>query len=285
MEMDTKPECRELDELLTALRTTFRYTTPAGFAPRRPCCAGLQFKRRLLTIYCHAAREAKRGGAFTPRQWAYFSCQVMRAAEKSGARVHVSGLEHVAGVGGPRVVIGNHMSVLETNVLPCLLLGFGEVAFVIKESLRDYPLFGHIMRAVKAITVTRRNPRADLMQVLQQGTDLLRQGVSVIIFPQATRSDFFIPTEFNTLGIKLAARAGVPAVPLALKTDFFGVGRIWKDMGPINPDKEVFFQFGPPVKVTGHGRAEHAKVLEFQRATLSGWGVEVREGKNGEHDS
>jgi len=49
--------------------------------------------------------------------------------------------------------------------------------------------------------------------------------ISVLIFPQTTRDLRFDPNKFNTLGIKLAKRAKVPVIPVAVKTDAWGMGK------------------------------------------------------------
>ena len=82
---------------------------------------------------------------------------------------------------------------------------------------------------------------------------------------------------FNTLGIKLAARAGVPVVPVAIKTDFQGNGKFIKDMGPIDPQKTLYFKFGGPLAVEGNGRRAHQRVVEFIAENLKAWGGTVRE--------
>ncbi|MBW2177934.1 MAG: hypothetical protein JRH03_13480, partial [Deltaproteobacteria bacterium] len=52
----------------------------------------------------------------------------------------------------------------------------------------------------------------------------LQRNVSVLVFPQTTRGLRFDPDKFNTLGIKLARRAKVPVIPVAVKADAWGVG-------------------------------------------------------------
>jgi len=176
---------------------------------------------------------------------------------------------------GPLVYIANHMSMLDTLVLPCILLAFKEITFVVKESLLNYPVFGSILRAVNPIAVTRRNPREDLKVVLNQGKKLLSKGHSIVIFPQATRSDTFDAESFNSLGVKLARQAGVPVVPIALKTDFQQNGKIIKDMGPVNPRKTLYLKFGEPLAVEGGGQVTHRAVVAFIIKTLSAWGADV----------
>jgi 1-acyl-sn-glycerol-3-phosphate acyltransferase len=156
-----------------------------------------------------------------------------------------------------------------------MILPFHSVTFVVKEALLRYPVFGAIMRAVKPIAVQRQNPRKDLKLVLEEGRRLLAQNRSIIIFPQATRSVAFNAEAFNTLGVKLARKAGVPAVPVALKTDFQQNGRLIKEMGPVRLKKTVHIQFGSPVSVEGNGQTAHSQVVSFICRNLSRWGVEI----------
>ena len=55
----------------------------------------------------------------------------------------------------------------------------------------------------------------------------------------------------------MAARAKVPLVPIALRTDAWGQGAPIKDLGPIDPKLPVDFVFGKPVAPEGKGDAAH----------------------------
>ena len=61
--------------------------------------------------------------------------------------------------------------------------------------------------------------------LMSKGVEHLKNGTSVIVFPQKTRAAEFNPEEFNSIGVKLAKRAGVPVQPLALDTSFWGRGK------------------------------------------------------------
>ena len=73
------------------------------------------------------------------------------------------------------------------------------------------------------IAVTRKNPTEDFKKVMSQGAEMISRGWSIIVFPQAMRSAVFDPSQFNTLGVKLARKARVPVIPLAVKTSKKGV--------------------------------------------------------------
>jgi len=218
-----------------------------------------------------------RCGKYNTSVWGDQSCAVLRAAEACGATITISGCENVTRLNKAAVYVSNHMSMLETMLYPGILLSFGGLATVVKESLLTYPVFGNIMRAVDPISVSRRSPREDLKEVLTKGETILRAGRSVLIFPQSTRRLEFNAGEFNSLGVKLARKAGVPIIPIALKTDFHSIGRRFKDIGSLDRTKHVYFKFGQPMEITGNGREEHEKIIAFIESNLRAWGAPVEE--------
>ena len=235
----------------------------------------LAFYRRILLIVYRASAKAKRG-IYDDAAWSASSLDTVRALEHVGVRFEISGLDHVAQLEGPCVFIGNHMSILETYVLPVLLLPFMPITFVVKQSLLDYPFFGHVMRSRDPVTVERANPRDDLKSVLDGGAERLAKGISIVIFPQSTRTAAFDPKLFNTIGVKLAKRASVPVIPIALKTDAWGNGRLHKDIGRVDPSRTVHFAFGAPLRIADRGSEEHEEILRFILAHLAEWGGMVK---------
>jgi len=234
------------------------------------CCPSAVFYAKILGIVYRAFKLAK-NGLYDNRCWIESSLTTIRAVEAVGGRIQVHGLDCVQRLASPAVFIGNHMSILETFVLPCLIQPYRDVTFVVKESLINYPCFGHVMRSRNPVVVGRENPREDLKLVLEEGRKRLEAGISVVIFPQTTRSVEFDPGKFNSLGIKLAKRCNVPVVPFALKTDAWGLGKRIKDFGPIRPAKTVHFHFHRPMTVRGSGKEEHNAIVDFIQTNLAAW--------------
>jgi 1-acyl-sn-glycerol-3-phosphate acyltransferase len=162
-------------------------------------------------------------------------------------------------------------------VLPAIISQFKDSTFVVKQSLVDYPVFKHIMRSRDPITVGRTNPRDDLKAVFEGGEERLKAGRSIVIFPQTTRTEVFDPGQFNTIGIKLAKKANVPVVPVALKTDTWGNGKYLKDYGKVDVSKTVHFEFGKPMIIAGRGTEEHQQIIDFISGRLKEWGGKVAE--------
>ena len=99
----------------------------------------------------------------------------------------------------------------------------------------------------------------------------MARGISVIVFPQTTRAERFDPEQFNSIGAKLAGRAGVPLIPLALRTDAWGNGRWLKDFGVVDPRRPVRFRFGAPLAPDRRGAAAHRQTVAFIQQALEEW--------------
>lgn len=237
----------------------------AGLAP------SLFFYWRFFSVIYRASRKAKRN-IYDDYDWYKSSYAVLSQLEKVGVCFHITGMDHFQKVDGPCVVIGNHMSMMETVILPIILSSSVErLTFVIKESLLNYPVFKHIMRSRNPIAVTRTNPRQDLKIVMEQGLERLGEGISIIVFPQTTRSLSFDPEQMSSIGVKLARKAGVPIIPVALQTGAWGNGNMIKDLGKIDVSKDVYFAFGKPFSVQGKGAEEHQRIIEFIQTKLREW--------------
>jgi len=259
------------------LRETGEYRTPDDFKP-----SVIDRLMGRFDWWYHASISwtvwscgvlGKRGRLDDPA-WGQKCLDVMQAVERCGSRVDIS-IPAAARACSPCVYIGNHMSVLETMVLPAILLPFNHPTIVVKEQLLHYPGLCNVLRAVDPIAVTRTDPRKDLKMVLTQGAESLARGRSVLVFPQSTRNPVFTPKEFNSLGAKLAARANVPVVPLALKTDFSGIGRVVKEFGRIDRSKTVYFHFGEPLDAAADSKRAHADTVDFIASAVRRWGGTV----------
>jgi len=180
-------------------------------------------------------------------------------------------MENIIKNDGPVIFLSNHISTLETMIFPGIIAPHRKVTFVVKDSLVKHPLFGAVMRSRNPIVVGRTDPRKDFESVMTEGLELLNKGISIIIFPQSTRSDIFKPEEFNSLGIKLAKKAGVNVVPVAIKTDFWGNGKVIKEIGKLDHTKLIHMKFGEPFVVNGPGKEENQFVISFIQKNLEEW--------------
>ena len=213
-------------------------------------------------------------GSYDRVMWANSSFEMLKLAESCGCRFNMTGLDNIrAKPDEPIVIVSNHMSTLETVVFPAIFASMRETTFVIKDSIMKNPIFKHIMGTRNPVVVSRVNPRDDLKTVLKEGTERLKNGTSVIIFPQSTRAEEFKPSEFNSLAVKLARKAQVRLMPVAIKTDFWGNGKVslFKEFGPLHRDRTAYMDFGEPFTVKGNGNEEHQMVIDFIEKRHNKW--------------
>lgn len=226
-------------------------------------------------IIGRGGRVAKRG-QWDNAAWTRHAIDILCNAELAGANVTVKNAEVLHCLDDePAVIVGNHMSSLDTFIMPGIVSVFRAVSVVVKEALMTYPLLGPIMCAAESIPVGRRNPREDLKQMLDGGRRRLDEGNAVVIFPQSTRLPGLSRSKFNSVGVKLAKRAGVKVIPVALQTDFHGVGKVLRDFGRVDRSRPVQFVFGEPIDAQGNPREVHQACVEFIAGKFQEWELEV----------
>lgn len=255
-----------------------RYDTPEGIRPLAREFLLLRSRWSPYTAFfgeMFRVRSLALKGLYDDEAWSDSSMEILHRLERCGANIHISGLDNVRALNGPAVFVSNHMSTFETLLLPGIINPIRPCTYVVKEKLLRGFIWGPIMRSRDPISVTRADPRKDLEAVLEGGTARLARGRSIIIFPQGTRTDAFSRAGLNSLGVKLASRAGVPVVPVAVKTDYWGNSPVFRGFGPVRRDRPVMIEFAPPIPVSGRGKAEHEACVDFIEGRLRSWGAEM----------
>ena len=230
------------------------------------------FLIRFLSLIV-SGRKLALAGKFDTPTWVNTSMDIFNLIEDCGGKFHIEGLENISRTKEPVVFISNHMSMLESMIFPGLIASRREVTFVVKKSLTTQRLFGPVMRARNPITVERQDPIADFKKVMNDGLEILENKTSVVIFPQSRRMVDFDPQQFNSLGIKLAKKANVQIVPVAIKTNFWKNGTTFKDIGGIDRKLPIHIKFGEPMSIEGPGKKEHQMVVDFITDHLEKWKV------------
>jgi len=130
----------------------------------------------------------------------------------SGVKVSVKGLSNVD-LTAPYIYMPNHQSNFDIPVL----LGHLTVQFrwLAKMELFKIPIFGRAMRKAGYISIDRNN-RQSAFESLKVAADKIKSGISVLIFPEGTRSLDGRIRPFKKGGFVLAIDSGVPIVPVVI---------------------------------------------------------------------
>jgi 1-acyl-sn-glycerol-3-phosphate acyltransferase len=131
-------------------------------------------------------------------------------------KLSVSGFEHLDPQ-KPYVFVSNHASMFD---IPTVLRALkGNVNIVFKKSLTYVPIWGWALRYGHFIMIDRSHSR-DAMVSIERAAQSIRNGSSVILFPEGTRTMDGKLQPFKRGAFSLAVKAGVPVVPLIINGTF-----------------------------------------------------------------
>ncbi|MFW6107509.1 MAG: lysophospholipid acyltransferase family protein [bacterium] len=159
-------------------------------------------------------------------------------------RIRVWGAGHVAREGGV-VLASNHASFLDP---PAVGLGLPRpIWYMARASLFRVPGFRQLIEALNALPIERGG--AD-RRAVRRAVELLRGGGALLVFPEGTRSRDGRVGRFGAGFAMMAARAGVPVVPVALAGTF----EAWPRHRALPRAGRVAVAFGEPVGPPEGGR-------------------------------
>ncbi|OVE82653.1 hypothetical protein BVY04_00400 [bacterium M21] len=256
------------EEFLEYIKTHDEYTTQT--VTKRPLFPSLKFYAGFVReVWIQASNTGQEDYLDSIQRGAH---RMLRRCELVGATVHLSGLSNLKEVATdqPPVVVANHMSTLETVTLPFLVAPAAKVTYILKASLKSYPIFGKVITGMKAVGLTRKSPKEDLKAAINGGTESIKNGIGIIVFPQSTRSVQFDAKKFNSLGLRIAKKAETQVLPICLKTDMWGNGKLVKDFGKVDPSKDVHFHIGKPFQI-GNVKQDQQAIVEFMTSHLAEW--------------
>lgn len=161
------------------------------------------------------------------------------------------------------VVVSNHQSMAD---IPLLSHVPWEMKWVAKQELFQLPVIGWMMRMAGDIPVSRTNARSGASALLKAGRYLERQ-CSVMFFPEGTRSRDGFVGRFNDGAFRLALRAGVPVLPIAVEGSRECLPKTsWRFGARI----EIRVKVLPPIASTRFGHIGAAALRDEARRAIIG---------------
>ena len=131
----------------------------------------------------------------------------------AGIKLIVKGEEHLW-THRPAVFLFNHQSSADMLIMSKLVRK--DARGVAKKELKNLPIMGQLMQAAGMIFLDRKN-REKAIQALQPAVDALKNGTSIIIAPEGTRSYDYKLGKFKKGAFHIAMQAGVPLIPIVIK--------------------------------------------------------------------
>ena len=131
----------------------------------------------------------------------------------AGVHLAVKGEEHLW-THRPAVFMINHQSNVDMFIASKLIRK--DISGIAKKELQNYPIIGQLMQAGGVIFIDRKN-RQKAIEAMKPAVDALKNGTSIVIFPEGTRSKSYQLGPFKKGAFHLAMQAGVPIIPMVLK--------------------------------------------------------------------
>ena len=175
-------------------------------------------------------------------------------------KVKFEGMEHLKEE-GPYIFMSNHQGSYDIFAL----LGHLPFQFkwLAKKELFSIPFFGWAMAVAGYISIDREGTR-ETVEAMNKAAERIRDGMSVVIFPEGSRSPDGTIQPFKKGGFTLAMKAKVPIVPLALtgSREIMPKGRLTASSG------EIRIRMGRPIETAPYSIKSRKDLMEKVRGMV-----------------
>lgn len=178
----------------------------------------------------------------------------------AGVTVKVRGEEKIP-VDSTVLFVSNHQGNFD---IPLLLAHIEKPkAFIAKVELLKIPLIRSWMTQMKCVFMDRSDIKQSL-KVINQASEHLKEGYSMVIFPEGTRSKGNTMGEFKAGSLKLALKAGVPIIPITIRGSY----KIMEQNGSIIKPAEVEILIHDPLLTSDLSKEEAKELPDKVRAII-----------------
>ncbi len=139
--------------------------------------------------------------------------------------------------------VGNHRSFFDTVITYARCPDL--TGYVAKDSMLKVPLLSLWMKRLYCLFLNRDDVKEALKTILT-GIEQVKQGISICIFPEGTRTKNTDETEmlpFKEGSLKIAEKTGCPIIPMAIT----GSADIFENHFPWIYSAHVTLQYGEPI--------------------------------------
>lgn len=166
---------------------------------------------------------------------------------------------------GPVLYVANHQSY--ADILAFLNITKHQIGFIAKNELTKIPLFRDWIVRIRSLFIMREDPRASL-NTINEGAEMLKNGFSLVIFPEGTRSKSGKMADFKPGSLKLATKAKATIVPVTIIDSY----KAFEEKGKIAKHTKMAFKIHEPIDTSLLDRKEQAalgeKIEQIIRAGL-----------------
>lgn len=204
-------------------------------------------------VFCLFDRSGQWASSFQ-RAWVYALFCL------NGIHIRIQGRENLR-EGSSNILISNHASLLD---IPAIVAAVPlPVRFIAKKSLIWFPIFGWFMYLAKHVLIDR-DSAVSAVKSLKKASRLMKQGISVVVFPEGTRTPDGEVKEFKRGAFLLALQSRMPIVPISISGTYKMLPRTGCCFRPGTIDLKI----GSPIPTQGFPIREVGHLVEKVRKTI-----------------
>ncbi len=210
---------------------------------------------KYLRVNKKEIEKARAAGDFEKeREWILKSTQTWgnKVLEMFGSELNIKGMENLPEK-GPVVLIGNHQGYADIFAYCAAFTKF-QFGFIAKDDLAKIPLYGKWILRVRSVFIERGDARASL-EAINKGIKYIKEGFSLGIYPEGTRSKGPEMGEFKKGALKLATKPGVPIIPVSLN----GTYKMFEEEGRLKGAR-IDMIIHEPIETAGISRQEEKEL-------------------------
>ncbi|MBQ6622043.1 MAG: 1-acyl-sn-glycerol-3-phosphate acyltransferase [Mogibacterium sp.] len=147
-----------------------------------------------------------------------------RITEKLGFTVTILGEENIPDE-GPVFIIANHQSFADIYAIYYAIRKF-QLGFIAKSEFEGFKPLATAINYTRSVFIKRGDAR-EAVELMRTTTGMLRNGFTLAVFPEGTRSRGADMAEFKPGSFKFAQKAKVPILPISLEGGY----HLWEEKG------------------------------------------------------
>lgn len=190
-----------------------------------------------------------------PKKW---SRMIMKL---TGSKIEVKGQELIPE--GPVLFISNHEGDFD---IPTLLGSIDKpFGFISKIEVKKVPILASWMEVMNCVFLDRKD-RRQAIRSIREGAEILKQGHSLVIFPEGTRSKGGAMGEFKSGSFRLAKDAGVTIVPVCIE----GTSHVFEKNNRLIKPAKITVTICPPIEAHVHKEKDMKELALEVRSVIEG---------------
>lgn len=210
----------------------------------------------ILLIVGLFSREQRDRMSYAIVSWAFSFIIII-----AGTKVDIIGYNNI-----PRdkavLYVGNHRSMFDIAINYAVLPP--RMGFVSKLEMKKFPILSWWMILVNCLFLDRKNIKEGMKTIIA-GTEKLKNGISMFIFPEGTRSKFDEEMlEFKEGSLKMAEKSGSLIIPVAITN----TSACFEDHFPKVKKAHVIIEYGMPIDLAAMDKEERKHAGAYTRKVI-----------------